>query len=351
MHLVQLGRNKRRAIAIVDGDRLQLLAPCTSVYELAMDSIRRNEPFSRVAQQAVSGESLDYEPIHAGQSEWRLLCPVDAEDPAYVMVSGTGLTHEVSAENRAAMHKNAGAPVTDSMRMFELGKQGGQPAENAIGVQPEWFYKGDGSILRAHLEALDVPPYARDGGEEAEIAAAYLIGDNGLPYRIGFMLGNEFSDHVTEKENFLYLAHSKLRTCSLGPEIVVGDESAFNNVTGSVAIRREAETVWQAKFYSGEKICATRWPISNTTTSSTRRTDVPATCMSTSLAQVLSASAKAFGLKMATWWRLKHPRSESRYETPSDSRAKKSSQSALPHWLEERESNSILLISDRRKKS
>lgn len=254
MHLVQLSRNGRRAVAIVENDRLQILAPYTSVYELASTAIRQKQPLTGLAQKAISGESLDYAPIYAGKTEWRLLCPVDfPADPAHVMVSGTGLTHKVSAENRAAMHHNATTTITDSMRMFELGKQGGQPAPGTIGVAPEWFYKGNGSILRSHLDPLDVPVYAKDGGEEPEIAAAYLIGEDGTPYRIGFLLGNEFSDHVTEKENYLYLAHSKLRTCSLGPELVVADDSVFHDLTGSVTIQRQGNTLWQAKFYSGEK--------------------------------------------------------------------------------------------------
>src|SRR6202012_1291111 len=131
--------------------------------------------------------------------------------------------------------------ITDSMRMYRLGKEGGKPAPRRLGVQPEWVYKGKGSILRAHLEPLEVPAYAMDGGEEAEIAGAYVIGEDGRPYRIGFMIGNEFSDHVTEKENYLYLAHSKLRTCSLGPELVVADEAAFQDVTGAVSIQRQGQ--------------------------------------------------------------------------------------------------------------
>jgi hypothetical protein len=31
------------------------------------------------------------------------------------------------------------------------------------------------------------------------------------PRRVGFALGNEFSDHTLEKKNYLYLAHSKGR--------------------------------------------------------------------------------------------------------------------------------------------
>lgn len=253
MHLVQLSRKGQRAVAIADGDHLTFLRDFSSVYELAVAAVRRNEQFTQIAQSAANGDSIGYDAVYNGQSEWQLLCPVDYPgDPARVMVSGTGLTHKVSAENRAAMHKTANAPITDSMRMYQLGKEGGQPADGAIGVQPEWFYKGNGSVLRAHLKPLEVPAYADDGGEEAEIAAAYLIGDDGKPHRIGFMIGNEFSDHVMEKQNYLYLAHSKLRTCSIGPELVTGIE-CFHELAGSVTIDRAGSPVWKAQFYSGEK--------------------------------------------------------------------------------------------------
>ena len=43
------------------------------------------------------------------------------------------------------------------------------------------------------------------------MAGIYVIGDDGTPFRVGFALANEFSDHVTERINYLYLAHSKLR--------------------------------------------------------------------------------------------------------------------------------------------
>ena len=253
MHLVQVSQLGRRAVAIVDGDTLRVLTSYASVYDLALTAIRRERPLTELALQAASGATLDYRAIHAGNSEWRLLCPFDhPTDPAHVMVSGTGLTHKVSAENRAAMHRGANVPVTDSMRMYRLGKEGGRPAAGAIGVQPEWFYKGNGSALRAHLEELVIPPYADDGGEEAEIAGAYLIADDAMPCRVGFMPGNEFSDHEMEKQNYLYLAHSKLRACALGPELVVGEDGIFNDLAGTVAVERQGAAVWKAAVYTGE---------------------------------------------------------------------------------------------------
>jgi hypothetical protein len=98
---------------------------------------------------------------------------------------------------------------------------------------------------------LTVPAYAEDGGEEAEIAGIYVIGEDGTPYRVGMATGNEFSDHQFEKRNYLNLAGSKLRTCSLGPELVVGAE--FQAVTGRVRVERGGEIIWSKSVATGEE--------------------------------------------------------------------------------------------------
>jgi hypothetical protein len=136
------------------------------------------------------------------------------------------------------------------MRMFQLGVEQGKPAAGEIGAAPEWFYKGNGTILRAHGEPLLVPPYAEDGGEEAEVAGCYVIGPEGRPWRVGFALGNEFSDHVFEKKNYLNLAGSKMRTCALGPELVVAAE--FSSVAGDAQIERAGKIIWSKAIRTGE---------------------------------------------------------------------------------------------------
>jgi hypothetical protein len=141
--------------------------------------------------------------------------------------------------------------VSDSMRMYQWGLEGGRPAPGQIGVQPEWFYKGPGTILRAHGEPLEVPAFALDGGEEAEVAGAYVNDDNGEPRRVGLILANEFSDHKLEEKNYLYLAHSKLRTCALGPELIVNGN--FDDARGTVRIERGEKIVWSKPFATGEK--------------------------------------------------------------------------------------------------
>src|SRR3546814_10599193 len=87
-------------------------------------------------------------------------------------MTGTGLTHLGSAEGRDKMHRAAteAAHQTDSMKMFLMGVDGGKPADGGIGVQPEWFYKGDGAALIAPGAPLPSPDFALDAGEEPEIA-------------------------------------------------------------------------------------------------------------------------------------------------------------------------------------
>jgi hypothetical protein len=96
-----------------------------------------------------------------------------------------------------------------------------------------------------------VPAWAEDGGDEPEIAGIYFIDRQGRPRRIGMTQGNEFSDHVFEKRNYLNLAGSKLRTCSIGPELVLDPD--FRRVEGRAAVRRGAETLWSADLVSGDK--------------------------------------------------------------------------------------------------
>jgi hypothetical protein len=154
------------------------------------------------------------------------------------------------AASAADMHAAAAEQMTDSMKMFRWGIEGGRPATGTIGTPPEWFYKGTGTTLRAHGEPLEIPAYAEDGGEEAEVAGVYLIGADGNPRRIGMAAGNEFSDHQFEKKNYLNLAGSKLRTCALGPELVISPE--FKEVAMEAKIERGETPLWAKSFHTGE---------------------------------------------------------------------------------------------------
>ncbi len=252
--VVQLHHSQHgRGVARVEEPRLRLLATHRSVYDAARAAIASGQGLESLIDRDSTGESLDYDTIYAGQSEWRLLAPFDhPAEPSRCFITGTGLTHKASVESRVSMHVNANpADEPDSMKMYRIGLEGGRPAPGSSGAAPEWFYKGIGTILRAHGETLDVPAHGDDGGDETEIAGCYVVDDDGRAYRVGMVQGNEFSDHVLEAKNYLYLAQSKLRSCAIGPELVVNAD--FAEVPGEASLQRAGSPIWTGKQASGER--------------------------------------------------------------------------------------------------
>ena len=63
-------------------------------------------------------------------------------------------------------------------------------------------------------------------------------------------MGNEFSDHKFERLNYLNLAGSKIRTCAIGPELVIDPD--FDQVDGVVSIERDGSTLWSKAIATGE---------------------------------------------------------------------------------------------------
>ena len=254
MRLIQLkdDAGATRVGVVADEGQVRVLEGVDSMYALASDAIAAGQTLAERAAGTPGDTWLDYPALLASG---RVLSPLHHPDPAHCLVTGTGLTHLGSAAARDAMHQSlkqkaeAGA-LTDSMRMFQLGVEGGMPAPGSVGAQPEWFYKGDGAILAAPGADLPSPDFALDGGEEPELVGLYLIDPDGVPRRLGFAIGNEFSDHVTERQNYLYLAHSKLRACAVGPELRTGELP--RDLRGTSRLHRGGAVVWEKPFLTGE---------------------------------------------------------------------------------------------------
>jgi hypothetical protein len=253
MRLVQFATESgERRVGIVDADGASLvpLAGATTTHELAMRAAETGTPLADLVAGLPHGAAVDYDALLAAR---RVLPPLDHPEPARLLITGTGLTHTGSATARNRMHVDTHGPdaaESDSMKIFRMGIAGGKPGDGRIGVQPEWFFKGVGTCVVPPEGPLELPDFALAGAEEAEIVGLYIIDAKGLPRRIGFTLGNDFSDHITEGQNYLYLAHSKLRSCSLGPELLIGELPA--EVRGHTRIRRGGAVVWEEEFLSGE---------------------------------------------------------------------------------------------------
>lgn len=256
MRLMQIKTEagERAVVATVPngaGERSYIVPGFATVYAIAQAAIAAKSGIEAIVEAASVGETEEVDRAALLASD-RVLAPIDHEDPAHLLITGTGLTHLGSASARDAMHKTPDEEevLTDSMKMFRMGLENGKPAVGQQGVQPEWFYKGDGALLVGPGQPLTAPSFAQDGGEEPEVAGIYIVGDNGQPYRIGFAMANEFSDHIMERVNYLYLAHSKLRPCSVGPELLVG--ALPDDVRGRSKIFRDGKVIFDEPFLSGE---------------------------------------------------------------------------------------------------
>lgn len=237
------------AVGIVKNyDVIEVVNTNKDIYNLSLDAIESNKTLEEIIISLGIKEEISYQLLCDNR---KLLPPVFLEDRKKMLLTGTGLTHLGSGNARDEMHIKKDDTLTDSKKMFNMGIEGGKPKKGTIGVQPEWFYKGDGSMLKNPYDDIISPSFALDGGEEPEIVGVYLNDEKGNINRLGFSIANEFSDHVTEKENYLYLAHSKLRESSIGAELYLGDIP--KNIKGKVSIYREDKIIWEKDFLTGEE--------------------------------------------------------------------------------------------------
>lgn len=250
MRLIQYNHGGKK-VGLVDDMQIIGLAGIASTYELIQRSFKEEKPLPELVTDRATEAKVDYETLIC---ENRILLPLDHPDPYHMWITGTGLTHLGSAASRDAMHQKLkqtdADELTDSMHMFQMGLKDGKMVNGTPGVQPEWFYKGNGLMAVPSGQPLISPLFALDGSEEPEVVGLYVNDPSGAPFRVGFALGNEFSDHSMEKINYLYLAHSKLRPCSYGPELLLGDLP--NHLDGTSRVIRDNAVLWEKKFLTGE---------------------------------------------------------------------------------------------------
>lgn len=209
-----------RRTALVSGDELCLLATYRTVYDFGMAAIETGQQLRDLLSTDLSGIVLDYREVYAMRSAWRFLPSFDhPQEPARCMVSGCANAHD--------------------------------SGEAARPSAPPWFTKGNGMHLRAHGEPLVIPHYAESGAEEAELAGVYLIGPDGVAHRIGLTAGNEFADPAMAEKDARLLSRAKLRTCAIGPELVL--DLAFGEIKGSVSVERGGAELWRKEIATGEK--------------------------------------------------------------------------------------------------
>ncbi|SHN33173.1 hypothetical protein SAMN04488057_12132 [Cyclobacterium lianum] len=251
MRIVQFkNKDSSTQVGLVEGEHLRLLQDIKSTYELGRMAFETGNSLVKLVEERAGNERVNYEALISNN---QILLPLAHPDPYRSWITGTGLTHLGSAASRDKMHQKLASTdseeLTDSMKMFQMGLDGGKMHGEMPGVQPEWFYKGNGLCVVPTGHPLLSPAFALDGGEEPELAGLYIIDPTGQPFRMGFAIGNEFSDHKMEKINYLYLAHSKLRPSAYGPEMLISELP--DHLQGMSSIKRGDQVVWQKEFLTG----------------------------------------------------------------------------------------------------
>ncbi|WP_268876888.1 AraD1 family protein [Facilibium subflavum] len=237
-----------RRTAIVKDQQVHLLDSDKSIYQLAKLALTKGGTLLEEINGLKTINSTYVSDFLKLNHE--IMTPISIEDTPWIVMSGTGLTHINSALMRDNMMDSTGK-LSDAQKIYHSGLENGKPSNKDIGAMPEWFFKGFGNALKPSYTDLSIPAYALGGGEEAELAVMYIIDDHGNPCRLGFCLGNEFSDHLLEQQNHYYLAQSKLRQCSIGSELYIGPPP--EEVTGEIKIVRAGEIIWQKAFHTGFK--------------------------------------------------------------------------------------------------
>ncbi|USH03978.1 FAH family protein [Grimontia kaedaensis] len=249
--VIQFLSNEGPCLAkVINADEVIPLKKTLTTYDVALMALKGSIPLTSLIDGLLSDKAISYQQLI---DEGLILPPFHHPDDAHAFVTGTGLTHLGSADTRSSMHSKIQqdeSALTDSMKMFKMGIEDGIATNTRYASQPEWFYKGNGSIVQMPFGAMASPSFAQDAGEEPELVGAYINDSLGNPHRIGFAIGNEFSDHVTERHNYLWLAHSKLRNCSFGPELLIGEIP--ESLEGTSRIMRNGEVIWEKPFVTGE---------------------------------------------------------------------------------------------------
>ena len=142
MKLIQLTQsNGKRIVGLLSGDKIFNLSygenQYNSTYELISASLNKGNDLNTFINDLSKKSKLlnfSYQDVLNYKDDKRiprLLVPIDHPDPYRTFISGTGLTHTGSVKSRDMMHNenDKNKNQTDSARMFQMGIEGGKPAQ------------------------------------------------------------------------------------------------------------------------------------------------------------------------------------------------------------------------------
>ena len=252
MRLIQFAAaDGTRAVAAIEGASApRVVLGAASVRELALEA-HRIEALAR-GKRPLRADSATPSTTTALIAEKRILLPLD--HPGAVAHRRGAHRPDASRQRAVAQFDARQAAERRPHRFHEDvqarpgRRQAGSRARSACSRNGPTRATAHGWSRPSSRSSCRAMP--RTAARKGRSPGLYVIGDHGEVLRVGFALGNEYSDHVMERRNYLYLAHSKLRQSSFGPEVLIGELP--NEVKGTVRIVRDGKDAWQGELLSGE---------------------------------------------------------------------------------------------------
>lgn len=250
MNVVQFIWHDQQYIGNISPNRrIRLFNKPYSFLDVVKMALKKEQTLSQYIAENLSNVYLDIVDIASPSFTFKA---ISHRHPMSTWVGGTGLTHK----NRAVIRKHMenldakNESLSDSEKIYMAGVHDGKKQLSQEGARPEWFFKGHAEQIVTSGEPLPIPSHDIGGGEEAELVGVYYVDENKHIHRLGFCLGNEFSDHTLERENHFYISQCKLRAFALSSEIMIGELPT--NVQLTSCIYRDEQLLWQAQIATGQ---------------------------------------------------------------------------------------------------
>ncbi len=222
MRLVQYREpGGHRAVAVMDRappTEARRVQDAENTYELALEALETGKSLAETVRLHGTDAVIDLDKVGR---EGRLLPPIEHPVPTRCWITGS-----------------------------EIGPGEGQ-------VPLGWFFRGNGATLVGSGQPLQQPDFGMGAAARAAVVGLYIIADDGTPCRLGWALGNDFTDDRVLGLGPAHRAPARLRASAVGPELVFGDLP--REITGSVRLRRGSEVVEEVASPWGRRRWGKRW--------------------------------------------------------------------------------------------
>jgi hypothetical protein len=222
MRLVQYRESGgHRAVAVLDRAppaEARRVQDAENTYELALEAMETGKSLVETVRAHGTDAAIDLDQVGR---DGRLLPPLEHPVPTRCWITGSECTPRGGSEDGSADAKAAA-----------------------------WFFRGNGATLVGSGLPLHQPEFGLGAAQRPAVVGLYVIADDGTPCRLGWALGNDFTDDRLQGLGPGHAAQARLRASAVGPELLFGDLP--REVSGTARLRRGNQVVEEIPFAAGQ---------------------------------------------------------------------------------------------------